>query len=253
MVMQSIDLHDVIKIKKKKEGITLTCSNKLIPLDERNIVYKAAQLFLTTYNIKSGVSIHIKKNIPVEAGLAGGSTDGAATLVLLNDLFQINDSIKHLRHLSGKIGSDVPFCIEGGTKHVKGRGEILIDIDPLSLTYMVLIKPNANVSTKYAYSLYNHENKNRNIGKIIRAIKDQNNALIGSYLYNEFEEYILPINYEIRKAKEFLAAFNHSGCLMTGSGSAVYALFENQSEAKKAYIKTKKKYPNCFLCHSYNK
>jgi len=252
MIMQSISLHDTLYIKKVKEGIHIKCNDTRIPTDNRNIVYKVAQLFLEQFNIKSGVAITIKKRIPIESGLGGGSSDGAATLNALNKIFEINTDNKHLRKLAQKIGSDIPFCIEGGTKRAKGRGEIIINITPLLKTYIVLIKPNANISTPYAYSLYNHNIKNKNINKIIKAIELQNLNNIKQYLYNEFEEYILPINYEIRKAKELLNSYDNDGCLMTGSGSVVYALYKNPKQAKKIYNIVSKYYKKSFLCHSQN-
>lgn len=252
MIMQSISLYDTLNIKKVKEGIHIKCNDKSIPTDEKNIAYKAAQLFLEEFNIKSGINITIKKRIPVEGGLGGGSSDAAATLVALNKIFEIKVDNKHLRKLAQKIGSDIPFCIEGGTKRAKGRGEIIINIKPLTKTHIVLIKPNANISTPYAYSLYNHNVKNKNINKLIRAIESNGFNNIKKQLYNEFEEYILPINYEIKKAKELLSSYDNEGCLMTGSGSVVYALYKNKKQAKKIYNIVSKHYKDSFLCHSQN-
>jgi len=116
----------------------------------------------------------------------------------------------------------------------------------------VLIKPNANISTPYAYSLYNHNVKNKNINKLIRAIESQDFNNIKKQLYNEFEEYILPINYEIKKAKELLNSYDNEGCLMTGSGSVVYALYKNKKQAKKIYNIVSKNHKDSFLCHSQN-
>ncbi|MBN2851712.1 MAG: 4-(cytidine 5'-diphospho)-2-C-methyl-D-erythritol kinase [Clostridia bacterium] len=252
MIMQSVTLYDTLHIKKIKSGIIIKCNKPLIPLDQANTVYKAAELFLTEQQLNIGVSIRIDKKIPVEAGLAGGSTDAAATLVALNRMFETKLSEKQLRHMALKVGSDVPFCIEGGTKRAKGRGELLEKVSPLPKSYFVIIKPHASVSTKYAYSLFDRTKKNINIARIIKAIESKDISHIGKNLYNEFEDYIIPYNYEIRKAKEFLDSFDNEGCLMTGSGSAIYSLHSSLKQAKEVYTIAKKKYKDCFLCQSKN-
>lgn len=252
MIMQTVSLHDVLHIKKTKKGISLKCNNPMIPVDQTNTVYKAAELFINQNHLDSGVSIKIDKRIPSEAGLAGGSTDAAATLVALNQLFETKLSEKQLRHMALLIGSDVPFCIEGGTKRAKGRGEMLEKIPMLPKTYIVIIKPHANVSTKYAYSLFDNKKKNINIARMVKAIESQDIRTIGKNLYNEFEDYILPLNYEIRKAKEYLCSFKNDGCMMTGSGAAIYSLHSSQAQAKEVYKKAKKIYRDCFLCQSKN-
>ncbi|MCR4945118.1 MAG: 4-(cytidine 5'-diphospho)-2-C-methyl-D-erythritol kinase, partial [Clostridium sp.] len=115
MIMQSIELYDEIEISEIREGITINCNKSFIPTDERNLAYKAARLFLDTYKIKSGVLINIIKNIPVAAGLAGGSADCAAVLRILNKMFNVNASDEELMKLGEKLGADVPYCIKGGT------------------------------------------------------------------------------------------------------------------------------------------
>lgn len=253
MVMQSISLHDVIKIKKSKQGIKISCTDKSIPLDKRNIVYKAVEIFKEYTHIKYGVKIVIKKNIPTEAGLAGGSTDAATTLILLNNIFKTKLSISKLEKMALEIGSDVPFCISGGIKKVQGKGEILKRIKNLPRTFFVLVKPSINISTKEAYSLFDKNVKKRNIESILKVIELENIEMISNQLYNEFEEYLFPRNSQLVKLKNDINDTGALGCLMTGSGSVVYGVYKNRSNAKMAYSQLNRKYNNCFICHNITK
>lgn len=123
MIMQTIDLYDIIEIEKTKSEIRLNCNKHYVPTDERNLAYKAAKIFKETYSISQGVDIKLTKNIPVSAGLAGGSTDAAGVLKLMNKMFNVNASDEELKSIGLKLGADVPYCIKGGTALCEGIGE----------------------------------------------------------------------------------------------------------------------------------
>lgn len=148
MVMTSVDLADRIVLKTIEENqIVIHSNNGFLPLDQRNHAYKAAKLFKDTYHIEKGVDITIEKNIPIAAGLAGGSSDAAATLRGLNRLWQLNLSNDELALIGEKIGSDVPYCIYGGTAYATGRGEKIQQIDAIPQCWVVLVKPKKGIST----------------------------------------------------------------------------------------------------------
>ena len=151
MIMQTVDLYDVIEITKIDSDIKLICNKPYVPIDERNLAYKAAKLFKETYNIEDGVSINLIKNIPVSAGMAGGSTDAAGVLKVMNRIFNINASDEELRALGLKLGADVPYCINGGTALCEGIGEKITQLKPFNDKIVVIVKPPFGVSTKEVY------------------------------------------------------------------------------------------------------
>lgn len=252
MIMQTISLHDDIKLSKQPRGITITCQDSTIPTDEKNITYQSALVFLEKTKIQQGVVIDILKRIPVEAGLGGGSSDGATVLIGLNNLFKTNLSTEQLLDMAITIGSDVPFFIKGGTKRVKGRGEILSPIYALPKTYFVIIKPKINSSTKSAYSLFDQNKININMSHILYGLRNHQINEVGKHLYNEFEEYLFPLYPIIKQTKDFLSQYDSIGCLMSGSGSSVFAMFEHKNQATFVYEQALSKYDNCILCHSHN-
>ncbi len=245
-------MHDDITLSKQSRGITITCQDSTIPTDEKNIVYQAALVFLEKTKIQQGVVIDILKRIPVEAGLGGGSSDGATVLVGLNNIFKTNLSTEQLLDMAIIIGSDVPFFIKGGTKRAKGRGEILSPIYALPKTYFVIIKPNINSSTKSAYKLFDQNKININMSHILYGLRNHQIGEVGKHLYNEFEEYLFPLYPIIKQAKDFLLQYDPIGCLMSGSGSSVFAMYEHKNQATFVYEQALLKYDNCILCHSHN-
>ena len=161
MIMQNIDLYDDITIEKQKEGIVIECNKSYVPTDERNLAYKAAMLFKEKYNIQDGVKIKIIKNIPVSAGLAGGSTDAATVLKIMNKLFNVNASNEELKDIGLKLGADIPYCIDGGTALCEGIGEIITPIKGFKDKILVLVKPSFGVSTKEVYKNFDINKVNR--------------------------------------------------------------------------------------------
>lgn len=165
MIMQTVDLYDVIEVNKnEKNEIKLRCNKPFIPTDERNLAYRAAKLFKEHFSIFHGVDIYIQKNIPMSAGMAGGSTDAAAVLKLMNEVFEINAPIEELRTLGVMIGADVPYCIDGGTALCEGIGEKITELKSFNNKILVLVKPPFGVSTKEVYG-------NLDISKIFKHVR----------------------------------------------------------------------------------
>lgn len=248
MIMQTVDLWDEVDVEKINNGIELVCDNFSLPTDKRNIAYKAAELFINTYNINSGIRIKIKKNIPIQAGLAGGSTDGAAVIKILNVIFNKNLSEEEMISLGKKIGADVPFCIVGGTARCEGIGEIIKPLKPLRDCILVLIKPDFGVSTKEVFNKIDNKNYvHPQIDKIIEAINEDNLNKIGSNLSNVLEQVTIEQNPIIADIKEMIKLSGSLGTLMSGSGPTVYGIFDDLYKAENCYNEARKKYDQVFL------
>ena len=151
MVMQTVGIYDVLVFQRTAGGIVITTDSGELPTNEDNLIYKAAKLMIEKYHITEGVKIHLEKHIPIAAGMAGGSTDAAATLKGMNRLFDLGCTLKDLMELGVKIGADVPYCVMGGTALAEGIGEKLTPLAPAPDCYVLVAKPDINVSTKYVY------------------------------------------------------------------------------------------------------
>lgn len=238
MVMTTIDLADRISFKElERDTILLESNSGIIPNDERNLVYQAARLLKTTYNVDKGVHIFLEKNIPIAAGLAGGSSDAAATLRGLNRLWKLNLAIEELMALGEQIGSDVPFCITGGTALATGRGEKIQKIDSMPPAWVILVKLPISVSTADVYgSLKADEIKEHPKTKeMLEAIKNQNLDLITINLGNVLEDVTFSLYPQVKHVKDQMMAFSGEGVLMSGSGPTVYALINKESKVKRVY------------------
>lgn len=252
MVLQSIDLADQIDLRPLgTDAIYLHCNHPEVPQDHRNLAYKAAALmaekFPHTFAKYGGVEIAIDKRIPVGAGLAGGSTNAAAVLVGLNMMWNLGLSIRELQCLGSLLGSDVPFCIIGGTKLATGRGEHLSPLPVLDNLYVVLGKYRSlSVSTAWAYQTFRYqyldsivsdafaiENRKQRpyAGQMVSAIACQNKKQIGQLLHNDLERVVLPKYHKVQQLKD---EFQRLGCagMMSGSGPTVFALTKSQQEAQ---------------------
>ncbi len=250
MIMQSVSLYDILNVSASKSGLIDIKSDVDFGCRlEDNIMYKAAECFFEFTGVKNlGVSIEIQKNIPSCAGLAGGSSDGAAVIVALNEIFDVNLSQKEMMKIGEKIGSDVPFCITGGAARATGRGTDLESIKSLAKYYLVISKPNINISTRFAYE--KSENvKEKNILEIERltfALKSGDLSEICANLFNRFEDVVH--NSEIYLLKSKIMKLGAKGSLMTGSGSAVFGIFEDYESARSCYEFISKDYRQSFLC-----
>jgi len=235
-VFQSINLHDVITLRENKSNVVeIRCDHPQVPLDSSNLAYRAAELLLSESGERYGVQIHILKNIPVGAGLAGGSTDAAATLIGLNELWGLGYSVEDLLRMASELGADVPFCVMGGTALGRGRGDELTRLTSFPETPIVIANPGFQISTAWAYgSLKNlrltrtRKSANILIGKMQRS--DVSGS--GEELFNIFESVITEQYPLVRKIKEEFIRSGALGALMTGSGPTVFALARDMSSAR---------------------
>ena len=252
MIMQSIALHDLVDIKPSDtQEIYLRCNHPLVPEDETNLAHRAARLMCQTfpelYANYGGVSIRIQKNIPVAAGLAGGSGNAAAVLVGINLLWNIGLTQPQLQELAAALGSDIPFCISGGTAIATGRGEKIDPIHNLDDIWLVLAKyENIGVPTPWAYKTYRQEYADSYLvgeelmqsrthevssSPLVSAIVNQDAEAIGKLIYNDLEKVVLPAYPQVATLKSAFAARDVLGTMMSGSGPTVYALCQSQSKA----------------------
>jgi len=249
MIMQNIDLYDLLKFNKVASGINITCNKSYVPTNEKNLVYKAAKLFMDTYDINTGVDVYIKKNIPVAAGMAGGSTDAAATLVAMNKLFEINASNKELMELGLKIGADVPYCIVGGTALCEGIGEVISPLKPFKNHILVVVKPGFGVSTKDVYQGLdiNKVFKHPDTEGLIKAMEEDDLRFVCENMKNILENVTLRKHYVLRGIKREMCELGAMGAMMSGSGPTVFAFFEDMQRAQHCYDKMKEKYKEVYI------
>ncbi len=247
-VMQTISLCDTVSVSLRGNGeITVDCSRKDIPCDKSNIAHKAAGRFFCEYREMSGADIYIKKNIPTQAGLAGGSADGAAVLVALNELCGKPFSDSELERMGALVGADVPFCVRCGTALAEGIGDKLTPLPPLGECFVVLVKPPVSISTAQAYSavdsVCDYSAPSKSTDSLLRKLADI--STVGGLLFNDFERATaLP---EILALKDNILSQN--GCLgacMTGSGSVVYGLFDEKTLADEAFLNLKNAYSDVY-------
>jgi len=249
MIMQNIELYDVLNFNKAKSGINISCNKSYIPTNEKNLVFRACKLFMDTYNIKDGVDIYIKKNIPVAAGLAGGSADAAATLVTLNKLFEVNATQNELMEIGLRIGADVPYCIIGGTALCEGIGEVITSLKPFKNHILIILKPAFGVSTKDVYEnldvfkIYKHPSTE----ELIEAINDDNVKFISNNMRNILENVTLRKYPVLRMIKKDMCDAGALGAMMSGSGPTIFAFFEDMLKAQRCYDKMKLTYKEVYI------
>lgn len=237
MVMTTVDLADRLEISHKEENsISILSHNRFVPDDERNLAYKAAKLLKEKFRIQTGVNIKIEKNIPVAAGLAGGSSDAAAALKGLNQLWNLGLSVEELATLGAEIGSDVSFCVYGGTALAKGRGEKIQPLPAPPKCWVILAKPSIGVSTSDVYGRLDVSNiEHPNTGKMIEAIKKGNYELMCANLGNVLESVTLEMHPEVKQIKEYMKRFGADAVLMSGSGPTVFGLVRYDSRLQRIY------------------
>ncbi|MFL0267168.1 4-(cytidine 5'-diphospho)-2-C-methyl-D-erythritol kinase [Candidatus Clostridium radicumherbarum] len=249
MLMQTIDLYDIININKASKGISLSSNKSYLPNDDRNLCYKAAKLFIEKYEIKEGIDIYIKKNIPVAAGLAGGSTDAAAVLKAMNDIFEVNVSNEELMELALKIGADVPYCIIGGTALCEGIGEKVKKLNSFKDHILVVIKPPFGVSTKEVYQnldtskIYKHPDTKH----LINAIEEDDLNYISKNMKNVLENVTLRKHNILKDIKNSMLKYGALGAMMSGSGPTIFAFFEDMLKAQYCFEKLKLKYSEVYI------
>lgn len=249
MVMQSVDLGDTLDITSIPEGIYLSSNLSYLPTDRRNLAYRAADLLKKKYSVDRGVRIYLKKMIPVAAGLAGGSSDAAAVLLALNTLWKLNLSLEELEQVAAELGSDVPFCLRGGTALATGRGEIIMPLPDLPKLWAVIAVPCFNVSTAEVYGSLNLEKLTgkKSLELMLEGIKNSNLDLITANLYNALET-VTAVKYEeINLLKQIALEEGAEGTLMSGSGPAVFALTRLKKQANSIFRRWKEKFRKVFI------
>ena len=231
-VMQSIGLFDTITVETTdSDKITLSCSDESMPTDNKNTTWKAAEFFFEHIGSETkGVNIHIDKNIPSQAGMAGGSADAAAVIVALDKLFNTNLREEELLSIGEKVGADVPFCILGGTRLCLNKGEVMAKLPDFNPCYMVIVKPDQGVSTKEAYSNYDSAQWIRhpdNEGFLFAATTKDFDTMCKKAA-NVFEQ-VVEVSDRV-KIKSVMRNHNAKLAMMTGSGAAVFGVFVSKQD-----------------------
>ena len=251
MIMQTIDLYDLIEINEKdNDQIKIKSTSDEIPIDCNNLVYKAANLIKKTFNINKGVEIHIKKNIPVAAGMAGGSSNAAAVLVGLNKLWNLNLSNQQLEKIGLKLGADVPFCINGGAVLASGIGEELTPIKGLTKDVCILVcKPDLFVSTKEVYECIDSKDidKRPNNKFLIECLKNEETRQLAENMFNVLEGVTMDKHPVIQQIKDIMTNNRALGAMMSGSGPTVFGLYENREDAVKCKAILEKQFKQTFV------
>ncbi len=255
MIMQSIDLYDTVTVEKNSiNEIIIKCDKDGVPCNEKNIAHKCARVFFDYCNIDDrGITIEIEKNIPMAAGVAGGSADGAAVLYCLDEIYGTNLTDRELAKIGNKVGADIPFSLTGGTAVTLGTGNVIAPVTDLPECYMVLAKPDQDVSTPEAYAEFDALTRVRHLDRVamIDAVSNGDYEKICSLCGNVFEQAV-----EVPKRPHIKGVMRKCGadaCCMSGSGPTVFGLFSDKEKAELCLEKLSKKYENVFMCKPVNK
>ena len=240
MIMQTISLYDELMLKKiKKPEIQLRTNLPYLPTNENNLAYQAAKLLMEEYQIPGGLLIQLEKKIPVAAGMAGGSSDAAAVLWGVNQMYHLGLSRKELMERGVRLGADVPYCILRGTALAEGIGEKLKTLPPMPKCYLLIAKPGISVSNKFVYeNLHVNEleaKKHPDVDAMITALRQKDLALLSARMGNILELVTIPAHPVIDKIKQEMQKAGALGAMMSGSGPTVFGIFDTQPKARKAY------------------
>lgn len=240
MIMQTISLYDELELKKAKQpGIQVKTNLYYLPTNENNLVYKAAKLLMEEFHIEEGIRIQLRKKIPVAAGMAGGSSDAAAVLWGMNQMYGLGLSRKDLMERGVRLGADVPYCVLRGTALAEGIGEKLTGLPPMPRCYLLIAKPGISVSTRFVYENL-HANDLRpeqhpDVDAMIAALREGDLGLLASRMGNVLEEVTVPAHPVIDQIKRCMKKEGALGAMMSGSGPTVFGIFDTQGKAKRAY------------------
>lgn len=239
-IMQSLELHDDVTVEQVDgAGVTVTANVDTIPQDENNLVVKAVKAFASKTGVQvDGLRIHIEKRIPVAAGLGGGSSDAAATLRALNAMYETNLSLDELAEMGIEVGSDVPFCVHGGCAYVEGKGDMVVPTTPLPQCIIVVGKPDLTVSTEKMYQRYDQAElpiRADHTAEIMLGLRWENLKAVAEGVGNAFEQVLMKNERNtVDMMKEVMNQFGTLGACMTGSGPAVFGIFDNELYARVA-------------------
>ena len=234
MIMQNIGIYDELTFEKAEHDITIRTDSEELPTDKNNLIYKAANYMFCKYAVTSGLRVRLIKNIPIAAGLAGGSTDAAATIKSINVLFGLGLSIEEMMADGAAVGADVPYCILGGTALAEGIGEKLTPLPPIPACRILIAKPDAGVSTKYVYEHLDLTvlNRHPDIDGMTAAIRGGDLAGITGRMENVLETVTIPAHPVIADIKEQMLRLGAENSLMSGSGPTVFGIFPAGQEAQ---------------------
>jgi 4-diphosphocytidyl-2-C-methyl-D-erythritol kinase len=238
MVMTMVDLADRVEMTElPRDTIIISSQAGYIPLDEKNLAFQAARLIKERYEVKQGVYIHLDKHIPVAAGLAGGSSDAAATLRGLNRLWGLHIPDEELQRLGSELGSDVAFCISGGTAVARGRGEVLQPIPSPPPCWVILAKPPFNVSTSDVYGKLQAARieKHPSTAGMVSAIRNNDYQRMCAEMGNVLEDVTMSLHPEIKQIKDLMLRLGADGALMSGSGPTVFGLVSREAKVARLY------------------
>jgi len=254
MVMQTIGLHDTLVMEKTERDIELSINVPWLKADEKNLAWRAAELIRQEYGIEGGVRIELTKRIPVAAGLAGGSADAAAVLKGMNDLYGLQLDEEKLCELGARLGSDIPFCIKGGTMLATGRGEVLTRLSDMPETWVVLAKPRISVSTAWAYQNYDEQGAERHPDNeaIKQAIARGNRKAVAGLLCNVLESVTIKRYDIIAEYKQMMLDKGAMASMMSGSGPTVFGLAKSREQAESiADVLRQKTNADVFVTRTY--
>lgn len=245
MIMQSVKMYDQILLQKRQQGgIRVKTNLYYLPTNENNLVYRAAKLLMDEFEISEGVSIDLKKYIPVAAGMAGGSSDAAAVLFGVNRMFGLGLSQQQLMDRGVKLGADIPYCIMRGTALSEGIGEILSPLPPMPDCQILIAKPGISVSTKFVYENLRASEleKHPDIDGMLEALKQRDLKGLASLMEggNVLETVTVPAYPVIQDLKDTMKNCGALASLMSGSGPTVFGIFDNPAAAKRAYAAIRK-------------
>ena len=257
MVMQTIGIYDRLIITKIPENEIRIQSNLFyLPINENNLIYKAAKLLKDEFRFAGGVDVNLNKFIPVAAGMAGGSTDAASTLFGINKIYELGLSQNKLMELGVQIGADVPYCIMRGTALAEGIGEKLSRLKPVPHMWIVIAKPPINISTKLVYEQFDIKNINNHpdIDKMIQAINKESVEEIAVNMGNVLEHVTIPLYPIIDSIKNDMLSHGAINAMMSGSGPTVFGIFPNEQTALncQAYLKLKKEAKQVYITETFN-
>ena len=237
MIMQNIGICDELDITiTDASGIFLETNREDLPTDEGNLVYRAAKLLMDEFQVTKGVHISLKKQIPVAAGMAGGSSDAAAAMIGVNELFELGLTQQELMERAVKIGADVPYCIMGGTALAEGIGEVLSKLPPMPDCMILIAKPPIDVPTKFVYGNLraNELESHPDIDAMIGDLKENNLEHMCQIMGNVLETVTIPAYPVIDEIKKLMTESGAVGAMMSGSGPTVFGIFTDQESAKSA-------------------
>lgn len=252
-IMQSVAIYDEIIMERSTEPIlSVSVDTGEVPGGMHNIAYRAAKLMLDTFKIDGGINIYIHKNIPIAAGMGGGSSDGAAVMLGIEHMYDIDVSREKLIHMGKDVGADIPFCLFGGTALAEGIGEKLTPLPPIDTVWLVIVKPNFNISTGEIYGLVDMEQRYRQPDNkaFIQALHDGDLDRMSCHGGNVLEEISAKLYPRIYDIKADLLEAGAIYALMSGSGPSVFGVFRSEREAQWAHNKLKDKYGQVFVTHT---